>query len=277
MDSAYIEMALPSCPLEVGECDNGAESVSSLTAFSNSPPLMHNLEPSLDAVDVKLEPDLSEDMPPPNAIPGLAQFTTVEFSGFAQTLSGTSDALAVESFSVVSSAGECQGSSTSTPVLTASQSVFQTPQQESSSQYVQQQSHVLDHRPGSVSASPGPSCGSGDSPAPSTSLSHPSVGSPWSFDVSCLPNSDNPAAMSSLPSTTATAATVGTVFALPSQSTDTPKLEKPQPPKKPLTPYMRFSKAVSILMFWKCISCSLKAVLLAMFLVQSVCCFRLTD
>lgn len=255
MDSAYIEMALPNCPLEVGECNNGVESVSSLTPFSSSPPLMHNLEPSLDVVDVKLEPDLSEDMPPPNTIPGLAQFTTVEFSGFSQTSSGTGDALAGESFSgsVVSSAGESSeghGSSTSASVLTASQSVFQTPQQESSGQYVQQ-SHGLDHRPGSVSASPGPSCGSGGSPAPSTSLSHPSVGSPWSFDVSCLPNADNPAATSSLPSTATTS--VSTVSALPSQSTDTPKLEKPQPPKKPLTPYMRFSKAVSFLMFCKCI------------------------
>lgn len=249
MDSAYIEMALPNCPLEVGECNNGGESISSLTAFSNSPPLMHNLEPSLDVVDIKLEPDLNEDMPPPNTIPGLAQFTTVEFSGFAgESFSG----------SVVSSAGELsegQGSSTSAPVLTASQSVLQTPQQESSSQYVQQQSHVPDHRLGSVSASPGPSCGSsGDSPAPSTSLSHPSVGSPWSLDASCLPNSDNPAATSSLPSATTTTS-VGTMFALPTQSTDTPKLEKPQPPKKPLTPYMRFSKAVSSLMFCKCILC----------------------
>jgi hypothetical protein len=35
----------------------------------------------------------------------------------------------------------------------------------------------------------------------------------------------------------------------PTQSQDPPKAESPKPPKKPLTPYMRFSKSVSIVCF----------------------------
>lgn len=242
MDSAYVEMAVPNCSSEVGECNGGIESVSSLATCSDLPPMMHSLETPLDdAMNVKLQPDSSEAMPPPPiTTSGLTQFTTVEFSGFAQTSSETDEVHACESSlrTVADSADQLddsQGlSSSSAPVSLASQAVFQTLQHIPPS-------HVAAHRPISESAasSPGPSgsCGSGVSPAASTSSSQASA---WPLNTVRLPDSDITAASLSFSTTSVSSASL-----VSSQSSEMLRSERPQPPKKPLTPYMRFSKSVS--------------------------------
>lgn len=242
MDSAYVKMAVPNCPSEVGECNGGIESVSSLTTCSDLPPMMHSLEAPLDVMEVKLQPDSSVEMPPPNATPGLTQFTTVEFSGFAQTSSETDEVPAREpsSGAVADSADQMddgQGLSSSAPVSLASPaSVFQTLQHIPPSR-------VAEQRPISESAAspvPSGSCGSGVSLAASTSLSQ---ASPWPLNTVCLSNSDSTSASLSFSTTS-----VSSVSLVSSQSSEvTVRSERPQPPKKPLTPYMRFSKSVSIL------------------------------
>lgn len=251
MDSTYVEMAVSNCSSEIGQCNNFAASATSLVSYSSSSPMMHNLE-SMNIANTSLQPDSSKEMPPPSTIPGVTppMFSTVEFSGFSQAACDANDSVAcgspapknsgsASSSASISAENQSQVHMVTAPSQVTSQAIFQHPSSEGNVQYFQ--SHLSDQRPGSVSASPGPSgsCGSVGSPAPSTSLSHPSVGSPWSFDAGSQPNCETPAAMSH------TATTVMASAGYQSQVSETVKAEKPLPPKKPLTPYMRFSKSVS--------------------------------
>src|SRR6218665_1052083 len=247
MDSTYVEMAVSNCSSEIGQCNNFAASATSLASYSSSSPMMHGLEPALSVPNVNLQPESSQEMPPPSTIPGVTppMFSIVEFVGFSQATCDANDSACgspapKNSVSASSSASISAENQSQVHMVTApSQVTFQHPSSEGSVQYFQ--SHLSDQRPGSVSASPGPSgsCGSVGSPAPSTSLSHPSVGSPWSFDAGSQPNCETPATMS------LAATTVVASAGFPSPVSEAAKTEKPLPPKKPLTPYMRFSKSVS--------------------------------